>query len=223
MEINFNTDKLVVLVFQGGAGGKFLSLCLNLNHNVLIQDERLAKIQMRMKDNTKFSHELALRSFNKKHETSTHHEYGCMELAGFNSSDLDDNRKLDQNLASNGLFKELTNQDKFFFFMVDHTNFDLFKDYPNRKTIRLHNYKWILDDRGIEFKQRWAEENEVLQNQGFWFDMGSTKDSGRFNDEISSASRYLGLAFDQAERLEILRRKFLQTLKIGFDNKEETQ
>ena len=218
MEINFNTDKLVVLVFQRGAGGKFLSLCLNLNHRVLIQDKKLARIQMRLQDNTKFSHELALRSFDKKYKTSKHHEYGCVELAGFHSGHLKANKEFNQNSVATSLFKELTNQDRFFFFMVDHYHLDLFKDYPNRKSIRLENYKWILDDRGIKFNQRWADENKVMRDQEFWFDMSSIKDSGRFLKEINRASRYLGVDFDQSNMLEVLRTKFLQTYKIGFEN-----
>tara|TARA_Y100001938_G_scaffold145701_1_gene222956 strand:- start:1035 stop:1700 length:666 start_codon:yes stop_codon:yes gene_type:complete len=216
MEINFNTDRLIVLVFPSGAGGKFLSLCLNLNHNVLIQDEQLAKIQMQMIDNKKFSHALAIRTFDKKLETSNHYEYQCGRLLGYNGL-LGKLNKQDQNMVTNKLFKELTNQDQFFFFLMDHIDGDVFKDYPNRKTIRLHNYKWILDARSYEFDQEWAKENDLRREQGFWFDMDSIKDGKKFYDEICSVSRYLGLNFDQAERLETLRMKFLQTFKMGFN------
>ena len=218
-EINFNTEQMVILAFQGYAGGKFLSLCLNLNHRVLIQDEQLAKIQMKMDDNTKFSHALALRSFQKKYETSNHYEYGCNRLVGYHP--LGELEKTEQNMASNRFFKDLTNQDQFFFFLVDHTNLDVFKDYPKRKTIRLENYKWIIDSRGKEFDQEWAKQNDLMRNQGFCFDMDSIKDSRMFLDEVCSASGYLGLDFNQPERLETLRLKFLQTFKIGFEAGEK--
>ena len=221
MDINFFTEKLIVTTFQPLAGGKFINMALALHPNILFQDEKLARLKMMGKQDIEKSFQTTSSTFSKKIELGQHIEYGCEGLAGFHGGMLDSDIKADEKNC-NQLWIELTNQQKYYFFMVDCSPGDeiQFKRYPNRKTLRLKNHEWIIDQRGGSP----AIYNKPDLPNSFCFDMSSIKDSIAFRKEIYSVLDFLGLALSDAQvfesYLEHLRKGFLQTYKIGFESGE---
>ena len=215
MDINFNTDRLVVLNYPGGAGGKFISLALGLHTNILIQEKTMARRMMKQSVDPAMSFKLAMKTFEKAEETNSHFEYGCLQLAGFNSDLLNQDNTADEKVC-NDFWRELTNQDKFYFFMVDHSNKNLFSRYTNRKTIRLINYDWIMKDRGIDKQDNLDQD---IEGESITFNMESIKENTSFVDEVNKIFNFFGLVAETGhlEQLNELRERFIQTFKIGFN------
>ena len=216
MDINLDTDRLIIMNFPSGAGGKFISLALGLHPDILVQDEMMARLQMKEGASEMMGFDLAMKTFKKKRDTNKHFEWGCMELANFNSDDLHDDATADERLC-NDFWRELTNQNRFYFFMMDHRPFNTYSKYVNRKTIRLINYEWIMKERNktpIKFKHD-------IDGDSIAFDMESIKEQSLFIDEIYKIFNFLGLeesikTFDYSIQLDTLRTSFLDTNKIGF-------
>ena len=70
MDINFNTDRLVVLNYPVGAGGKFISLALGLHQNILIQEQTMARLMMQNRVDPTMRFKLAMKTFEKTEETN---------------------------------------------------------------------------------------------------------------------------------------------------------
>ena len=227
MDINYNTDKLIILKYPPGAGGKFVSLCLGLHPKVLPQDATLAKekiLDKKLNIETGYNH--AMNVFNKKLELNTHYEYGCLQLAGFNLKDLQKNIDSDV-VLSNNFWKELTRQKDFYFFMVDSYRSNAYKNYVNRKRIYITNYDWLLKERNLP-SQSISETNRLKtifekqrNHELIDFDIETVQKQDSFQKEIDKVFKFLGLSFDSYSYLENLRLKFLQTLKIGFEPGEK--
>lgn len=227
MKINFNTKNLIVLNYPRGAGGKFISLALALHPRVLIQQEKMARLMMRRDADESMGFNLAMKTFEKSEKTNSHFEFGCEALSGFNSEKLVKDLTSDEK-ESNDLWKELTNQDKFYFFMVDHSTDSLYSRYKNRKTIRLINYDWILKDRDIDKKANLPfvfDEglDRNINEVSIIFDMKSIKDTILFKNEVHNIFNFLELDITSVnnEQIEKLRERFMETFKSGF-NKGET-
>ncbi len=227
MKINFNTKNLIVLNYPRGAGGKFISLALAVHPRVLIQEEKMARLMMRRGADKSMGFNLAMKTFEKSEKINSHFEFGCEALSGFNAEHLVKDLTADEKV-SNDLWKELTNQDKFYFFMVDHSTESFYSRYKNRKTIRLINYDWIMKDRRIDKKVNLPfvfEENldRNLNDLSITFNMESIKDSILFVKEVNNILSFLGLDVetDSTEQIEKLRKRFMETFKTGF-NKGET-
>ena len=219
MDINFNTDRLVVLNYPGGAGGKFISLALGVHPNILVQEQTMARLMMKQGVDPTMGFNLAMRALEKTKETNSHFEFGCMELANFNMGNLEADVSGDEKMC-NDLWRELTNQDKFYFFMVDHSNKNLYSRYTNRKTIRLINYEWVMKDRGMD-KQETLDQD--IDGESITFNTESIKESTSFVDEVYKIFKFLGLVADPGhpEQLNELRKGFIQTFKIGFEPGEK--
>ena len=221
MNINFSTKNLIVSNYQGKAGGKLINMASALHPNVLLQDERLARLKMNGEQDVMNSFDKVWWTFEEKKRTGDHIEYGCVDLAGFHGGQLDEDITYDEK-DSNSLWRELTNQEKFYFFMVDHDRGMSFKRYINRRTLRLKNYGWLIEQRGIDAD---LDIQPELPNQ-HTVDMSSIRDQIAFNKEIRAIFDFINLpqpseaqVFDQC--LEDIRKGFLETYKIGF-NKGET-
>lgn len=222
MDINFSTQNLIVSNFERNAGGKFINMVLALHPDILLQDEGLAKRKMNGVEDIESSYKDASRTFTEKSQTGQHKEYGCTELAGFNGFDLQRDTQADEKRC-NGFWIDLTNQERFYFFMVDHGEGTIFHRYGNRKTIRLKNYEWIVQARGVSSENR---SRQVHLENVIHVDMSSIKDQVAFNKEIRSVFDFIGVSQPNEQQvfdhfLEKLRKGFLETLKIGF-NKGET-
>ena len=139
MEINFNTDKLVILNYPAEAGGKFISLCLSLEKNFLHQHKTLAELKIKGKINSFLISKSVLDNSKFK---DTHFELGCVKLSGFNSF----YNKKEQINCANNFWKRITNQNQFYFCMVDPYG-DSWNHYPNAIHIVFKNYEWILTER----------------------------------------------------------------------------
>jgi len=208
MDINFNTDRLIVMNYPKSAGGKFISLALGLHPDILIQEERIARLQMREGASPRMGFDLAMKTFEKKRDTNKHFEFGWMHQM--------DNATADETIP-NDLWRELTNQNKFYFFLADHTELNIYSKYVNRKTIKLINYEWVLKERKITRVK--LEHN--IDGDSIAFDMESIKEKSSFINEIYKIFNFLGLeesikAFDYSIQLDTLRTSFLDTNKIGF-------
>ena len=216
MDINFNTDRLVVLNYPLGAGGKFISLALGLHPNILIQEQTMARLMMKQGVDPMMGFKLAMKAFEKTEETNSHFEFGCFQLSGFNAGMLRQDNTADEKVC-NDLWRELTNQDKFYFFMVDHNKGSkTYSKYVNRKTIRLINYEWVMKDRGMD-KQETLDQD--IDGESITFNMESIKESTSFVDEVYKIFKFLGLVAEAGhpEQLNELRKGFIQTFKIGFN------
>jgi len=221
VDINFNTDRLLILNYLKGSGGKFISLCLNIHPKVLPQHETLARAKMTRPTDTKFGFDIAARTFDRSRADGKHFELGGGMLAGFNFNHMAKDTNADKQRC-NDLWKELTNNNDHYFVMDDHTDKEIYSRYVNRKTLILKNYEWILQARnppsyaghGI-IDSRGKNENYIK------FDMASIKTKRSFREEIGLLFDFVGLEFDSYEYLEELRKLFLATFKIGFNNKEE--
>lgn len=211
MDINFNTDRLIIINYPRYTGGKFISMALGLHPNILIQEQTMARLQMREGANPMIGFNLAMETFKKTKEKSKNFEWGCMELANFNVKSLQADARADETRC-NDLWRELTNQNKFYFFMADHTDLNMYSKYVNRKTIRLTNYEWILKKRN---KIAVKLEHDI-DGDSIAFDMESMKEKSSFIDEIYKIFNFLGLARSEAInrpriaiQLETLRTSFL--------------
>ena len=216
MDINFNTDRLVVLNYPVGAGGKFISLALGLHPNILIQEKTMAILMMKQGADPMMGFKLAMKAFEKTEETNSHFEFGCSQLSGFNAGMLNQDNTADEKVC-NDLWRELTNQDKFYFFMVDQNNGSkTYSKYVNRKTIRFINYEWVMKDRGLD-KQEFLDQD--IDGESIAFNMESIKESTSFADEVYKIFKFLGLVADPGhqEQLNELRGRFIQTFKIGYN------
>ena len=218
MEINFSTENLIVSNYPGWAGGRFIQIALALHPNILFQNENLARSKMMGEQDIESSYKTASVVFDEKRKTGRHVEYGCQGLAGFHCGHLVGDITADEKLG-NQLWKELTNQKKFFFFMVNPGDTKSFRRYTNRKILTLKNFEWIIEQRGGQPDEPMAED---LTNPHS-FDMNSINDSILFKNEIYSVLKYLDLpqTNDQVVfemYLDNLRKGFLETYKIGFES-----
>jgi len=211
VDINCNTDKLIILNYPAKAGGKFVSLCLALDPTVIHQDELLARAKIKggTNNNTSFNISKAVLT---RGQTS-HFELGCLQLAGFNSG----NKIEEQAGLANDLWRELTHQTEFYFPMVDHSG-GLWAHYPNARHIVFKNYDWILEARGKTPKKT---NEEVLKKENIvYFDSSAVKDCTAFGDEIRNLFESFGFQEPNWNHIEELRSIWMDTFTIGFNNNQ---
>jgi len=223
MDINFKTDRLLIMHYPIGAGGKFVQMCLALHSEVLFIHEKLSRIKMRNNFNNSRSFDMAMWPFYKKLEVGEHIEYGCNELGGFNSSHLEKDTRADEKLC-NQLWIELTNQDRFYFSMTQHSNANPFVRYTHRKTLALVNYDWIMRPRRGITKDVLCDDQPIGSPDYETFDMKSITNRTMFEREIFKIFDYLELQDPETPELsghlDRLRRIFLKTYKLGFDRED---
>jgi len=214
MKINFQTNKLVILHYPGNAGGKFLSLCLNLHKKFLPQNKHFAKIKMeKNNDIDKWSFSTSNIPLDQTILLKERIDFGCKQYAGFNYSNLLRNPIADEKMC-NHFWKFLTNQQNMFFCMVDHTDGTAYSRYVNRKTITLINYEWLLQNRKIDINNKHII-NKTLNNQ-FFFNMETINNAMSFQKEICKLFLFFDIVFSSFEHLEIIRKKFFKAYLIGY-------
>ena len=158
MNINFDTDNLIIVFYPGLAGGKFLINCLGLSDDVVFQDHQLAQKQLDLKfiQQDKINYLL-----DKLAETVEWNDYpevygwndldlGCMELFGISNSDYvqlssDEIR----NLQFNDVITTLSNSSKKFFIVAHWPNnvARYLTVWPNAKLITFKNYSKFINFR----------------------------------------------------------------------------
>tara|TARA_B110000858_G_C17655225_1_gene404606 strand:+ start:118 stop:813 length:696 start_codon:yes stop_codon:yes gene_type:complete len=213
MDFNQKTHNLVILNYNPGAGGKFLSLCLSLHPDFLPMQEIFLGKKMK-KVCTQENSFLMVKSvldLTMKHQTHIELGHG-RELYGFDYN----NDKQSQLELANDLFSRLTRQEKYFFFLTNHfTHLQNFKHFTNAKNIVIHNDEKILEARGIT-----ATEQPIPELDGsFLFDMSTAFDASYFYDQMKSLCVWLGIECLSQSRLEDLRARFVRNLKIPLNMK----
>lgn len=208
MDTNYQTDRLVIITYPNGAGGKFISLCLSVSENFLHQDYHLAKIKIKKKLDEKRSFDISSRVLNKS-STGQHFELGCMQFAGFSVFDKERQEEL-----SNDLWRQCTNQKEYFFCMINPFVSNRWEDYPNAKHIILKNYDWILRERNIEIPP--IVDTKTFGNY-IEFDMESCKNKFSFLESIDMVCAFLKIRIEDKELLNSLRLDFLKTFQLGFE------
>ena len=216
MDVNYNTDKLVIINYPIGAGGKFISLCLALSPQFAHQHIDYARKKINGELTPYYFFQFSESIIDKN--SSDHYELGCCEFAGFNS-DFDLEK---QDETANDIWRELTNQSEVYFCMAGHTDDKGWYHYPRAKHIVLKYYDWILSARNYEiFIQKGIEhENKIKKSvdpeRQIEFDQSSIISSIKFYEEISKMFDWLDIEHPKPERIEKLRKLWLNSFQIGF-------
>jgi len=209
MEVNYQTDRLIIINYPGGAGGKFISLCLAVAENILHQDYKLAKIKIQKKLNETKSFDISSKVLNKS-APYQHFELGCYQFAGFSFFIKERQEEL-----ANDLWRQSTNQQNYFFCMMNNRSSNAWKDYPNSKHIILKNYDWILKKRNIKIPL--TVDTKTFGNY-IEFDMESCKDKSSFVGSMDEVCNFLNIKIENKELLDLLRLDFLKTFQWGFED-----
>lgn len=237
VEINFSTENLIVTNYPALAGGKFITKILALHPMILLQHQKFAKMKMAGEQDIESCFAITKKILDAKKNRLEHVEYDDTLLADFSGNDLHIDIKRDEE-KSNKLYRDLTNQKKFYFCMIDHQDGTAMKRYVNRKTLRLRNYEWIVDDRIAKpladlpwhekvphltrtYGDTYDQSKQASIPNLHHFDMSSLQEKELFKTEINKALDFIGLSEPEEYEvfyrcLEDLRKGFLDTYKIGF-------
>ena len=224
MNINFNTDRLIIMNYPRGAGGKYIASCLAVNPFVCHMNADLAEQKMKGEMDSDDSFEHTIKPFELKRKFQRHFEYGNRQLSGFVDGDLRDDIKADE-IKSNDTYRKLTNQHQYYFCMTDADQTGMWQRYPNRKNIVLTNFDWIHEARnvpitGIGGRIDWNHDTEY--DNRIDFDMESfRKDDETFGKELAKVFSHLGLDMIDRKYLHRLRTDFLETVSIGFREEDK--
>ena len=136
MEKNLQTNNLIQINYPVDAGGKFISLCLAVNDQVLHQHKKIAQSKINKKWNENKSFEVSKSVILKSIKINSHYELGCLLLSGFMASQSID----EQNRYATDFWKELTNQNEYYFCLMNNTTTNRLSQYKNSKHITLKNW-----------------------------------------------------------------------------------
>tara|TARA_R110000851_G_scaffold108977_1_gene230756 strand:+ start:212 stop:919 length:708 start_codon:yes stop_codon:yes gene_type:complete len=215
MDINFQTDKLIVAHYTGGAGGKFLLNCLAVANQVLHMSREFANIKIK----GKWTEDQSLRAsrvpfhLSMKHKTHVEFDHGG-GVWGF--THVDD--KKTQLLNSTNIFKHLTNQNKYYFVHSNHDQYENFIHYTKCKNIIIEECDELLKIRGMYATKKdwWIKTQKYidLMPDKLFFNMDSFLDREKFAFEIQKVFEYLDIKFHRYDCIEQLRQDFCLQQKI---------
>jgi len=208
MEINYQTNHLIIINYPAGAGGKFISLCLSVAESVLHQDYYLGKNKIKKKLDEIGSFNISSKVLNKSLK-GQHFELGCEQFAGFNVGS-----KKEQEYLANDLCRHCTNQKEYFFCMMNCDFINKWEDYLNSKHIILKNYAWILNQRNKKIPQ---DTDIKTFNNYVEFDMSSCQDKFSFLKSLNTVCDFLSIEIKNKNLLELLRLDFLKKFVLGFE------
>lgn len=155
--INFNSNKLVIVCYPAGGGGKFLINSLGLSNGAVLQDQHLAEKQLAGQlyqiDKLNILEQRLAQITNCWNDLNL----GCFQLFGINSDAyLTDYKELIQPVMFNNIIRRLTSTDSHYFFLVAH-NFYYLRAYlnywPNAQIILVKNHRQFADLRSLELDQ----------------------------------------------------------------------
>ena len=146
--INFNTDKLILIYYPSGAGGKFLKNSLGLSDFSVFQSSTLADDQINGKFSKLDKINYLINELDNMHDKWNDLNLGCWELAGpaaagvasLKIMNLNDNIR--QYFEFFKVIEDLTNKN-YYFFLGCHDITELAKTanfWPNAKIIEFINY-----------------------------------------------------------------------------------
>jgi hypothetical protein len=148
----FNTDKLIIVCFPAGAGGKFLINCLGLSDDAVFQCNKLTRLQLdgRFSQTDKFN--LLVQRIYETTDKWTDLRLGCSQLFGFSNFEY---LKEPVNINNPDQFDEcipkLIDLNTHYFFIVGHHIQFLqsyLKVWKNAKVIIFENSFEFLQHRG---------------------------------------------------------------------------
>jgi hypothetical protein len=213
MDINFQTKNLIIIHFNPGAGGKFLSMCLALNENVLPLQPLYAKNKLlkHWSENKSFRATMSVLKLSEKTKTHLEFSHG-VDLYGF--SYIDDYSA--QIKKSNKFFKDLTNQKKYFFFLTNHfTTIDIFTHFKKAKNIIIINDERLLKIRKKKGNTNFTKISKKFKDC-FLFDISTVRNNELFYNEIKNLCGWLKLEIKNNSLLADLRKQFVKNLKINI-------
>ena len=190
--INFNTDRIILVYYPSGAGGKFLINSLGLSDKSVFQSQNLAKKQLKEQFTKKDKINYLISEINKINNTWNDLNLGCEEMFGRAAQGV---RSLKiQNLSDDtrNLFDfpnviEHIIKQNYYFFLVCHDITTLAKTlnfWPNAQVIEFVNY--------IPFQKKYRK---IDDNQYSMFKGAS------WPDNFPSIQEYLNL--ESAVQLDI--------------------
>ena len=208
MDFNHKTHNLIILNYNPGSGGKFLSLCLSLHpyclpmHDIFLRN----KMEKTCDEEKNFLISKSVLDLSMKHKTHIEFSHG-RDLYGFDHTD----DRQSQQVMANKLFSNLTRQDRYFFFLTNHfDHLHNFEHFRNAKHIVIHNDEKILEMRGMTSSRLPTPSI----SGSFLFDMSTTRDPSLFFDQMSSLCVWLDIVCPSQLRLEDLRSRFIRNLQI---------
>ena len=77
MNIDYTTDKLIVVNYPKNSGGNFILYCLGVHPKVLPLHKTLAKIKIKRPFDLKLGFDIARKVFEKKIKTNDHVDVVC--------------------------------------------------------------------------------------------------------------------------------------------------
>jgi len=146
---DFMTDRIIIMTYPQGAGGKFLANCLALDPGVLLQDIDLAVAQIQGRLDTVQKLELLCRSYDSIQDHWNDANLGCDRLFGF-SQYPDGHAEIYKPALSHWMpydprLRQVIESGQLFFFMAHHAedlSWDL-KIWPRARVI------WFRNNRGF--------------------------------------------------------------------------
>jgi len=161
MDINWNTDRIVLLYYAVGASGKFLHGCLAVSAQVEFQHKELLGCFESSVDKFEFFCDRIVPADGG--ESKPDFGLGCNKLLdllkspNYNTPDIVEIKKV---LSASSTLPMLTNG-KNYFFIVAHEPTQLptfLKIFPNSKIIQLHNSSKWIKYRKIQFSKKLPPE-----------------------------------------------------------------
>ena len=131
------------------------------------------------------------------------------------SSTFDDSYTYNFDLANN-VFRALCHNDTHYFPMVNQNKENAYYKYVNAKHLMYQNCDWILEGRTNSSKIRPEYKVDDDRNNTHDFDMESITSFTHFYDEIHKTLLWLGLDDLEEEYVDTLRKKWIETYRIGF-------
>jgi len=152
--INFNTDKIVIVYYPGGTGGKFLLNCLALGSNSVFQEADLATQQL----NNKFSSDQKIQMLLTRLENVSN-QWNDLNMSNLNYSGITNNTYLEEYKQSKYIwpFKSVVqntvDHDNYFFLTAPTPKYlsAMLGIWPNAQLIILENYKNFLNNYRQEY------------------------------------------------------------------------
>lgn len=140
--MNFNTDKLIRVVYPSNAGGKFLINSLGLSKNCVFQHNIFAKTQLAFpdKDFVKIKFNYILRKIKEsKNKTWNDLGLGCAQLFGIKNNEINRNSFFNKDIIA------VSNSGKYFFIVchLNRVNNDISFVWPNSREIVFYNFNSI--------------------------------------------------------------------------------
>ena len=217
MEINFETDRMIVAHYCGGAGGKFLLNCLAVANEVLHMSKEFAKVKIKGRwtedQSVKASRTPSLLSI--KHNTHVEFDHGH-DIYGWDQQESKSNQ-IDH---ATDFFKNLTNQNKFYFTHSNHGYYQNFTHYMRCKNIIIDRCDKLLEIRNMSAnKEPWLVDTNryvpLMQDKVF-FNMDTFLDPMEFKNEMKHLFEYLKIDFNRFDCIEKLRQDFYdqQVVKV---------